>query len=72
MIYTKENLTKVVRFREKEEVDDWEQRNTDPNNQDPLVIEDLDPEKHYIFQVLWYADGKAQITAAGEGIKSFI
>ena len=67
MIYTSQNLTKEVRFRENTEDSDWERRTTAANVQQPLVIEDLDPEKHYLFQVLWHSEGETQITDGGEG-----
>ena len=67
MIYTKKNLTKEVRYRENKENSVWETRTTDPDDQKPLIIEDLDPEKHYLFQGRWFAEGKVQITDGGEG-----
>lgn len=71
MIFTKENLTKEVRYREKKDEISWETRTTDPDVQQPLVIEDLDPEKHYLFQVLWTVKRNSkditQITSGGEG-----
>jgi hypothetical protein len=72
VIYTKENLTKQVRFRENKERSSWDTRTTDPDVQVPLVIEELDPEKHYLFQVLWYAEGKIQITDGGEGTETTV
>ena len=67
VIYTKKNLTKEVRYREKKENSFWETRTTNPDVQVPLVIEDLDPEKHYVFQILWFVGVEQQITDGGEG-----
>ncbi|XP_028412690.1 uncharacterized protein LOC114535610 isoform X3 [Dendronephthya gigantea] len=70
VIYTRENLTKEVRYREKKDEISWETRATDPDVQQPLIIEDLDPEKHYLFQVLWTVERNSkkiiQITNGGE------
>ena len=68
VIYTKKNLTKEVRYREKANTF-WETRTTNPDVQQPLVIEDLDPDKHYEFRVLWFVEDEQQITDGGEGAK---
>ncbi|XP_046852271.1 neural cell adhesion molecule 2-like isoform X2 [Xenia sp. Carnegie-2017] len=66
IINTKENLTKEVRFRKNSEKDVWDTRKTSFDNEAPFLIKDLDPNTHYVFEVLWYSQGVIQITYAGE------
>ena len=66
---TEENITKlIVRYREIQETY-WIDRDMTSEliNDVEMIIEQLDPEKSYEFQVLWYVGDKLQITRAGEG-----
>ena len=65
----KANSTRAsIRYRETQKTD-WEYRtvNSTELSRGFCVIEDLDPEKIYEFQVVWYVGKKEQITDAGKG-----
>ena len=63
-------MTKEVRFHENKENSVEEIRTVVAGVQEPLVIHDLDPDKHYLFQVWWKTENEQelpQITDGGEG-----
>ena len=67
----KANSTRAsIRYRETQKKKTaWEYRTVTSTelSQGFYVIEDLDPEKIYEFQVVWYVGKKEQITDAGKG-----
>ena len=68
----KANSTRAsIRYRETQKKKTaWEYRTVTSTelSQGFYVIEDLDPEKIYEFQVVWYVGKKEQITDAGKGM----